>query len=562
MSSYSYTPMPYAVPPELAGQTATHHAARRHPVVIVGAGPVGLTAAIDLAQQGLPVLVLDDDDTVSVGSRAICWAKRSLEIWDRLGVAGRMVDKGVTWQTGHVFHGDEKIYSFDLLPERGHKMPAFINLQQYYVEQYLIEHLAGLGDLAEIRWKNRVIGLRQDDDGVTLEIETPDGRYALQADWVIAADGARSPLRGMLDLPFEGRVFDERFLIADIRTELDLGNERRFWFAPTFHPGESALMHRQPDNIFRVDFQLAADADPDLEVRPERVRPRVQAAIGAGVPFELEWCSIYRFRCARLQRFVHGRVIFAGDSAHVVSPFGARGGNGGIQDVDNLCWKLLRIIRGQSPAALLETYDEERGHGSDENIRHSARSTRFMTPKTAAERDFRDGVLALAHDFPFARQLVNGGRLSKPCDLAGFGLQTPAEADCAVPPGRPCPDAPLADAVGRPSWLLDHLGGMFALLHVAPSPPVLSEGFRRACEGVKLILVSPPGEVSNAPANSPDWTRLTDRDGVFAARYGGRPQATWLIRPDQHVAACFGAADEARLLAALARAGMATEARA
>jgi 3-(3-hydroxy-phenyl)propionate hydroxylase len=210
---------------------------------------------------------------------------------------------------------------------------------------------------------------------------------------------------------------------------------------------------------------------------------------------------------------------------------------------------------------LLESYDEERGHGSDENIRHSARSTRFMTPKTAAERDFRDGVLALAHDFPFARQLVNGGRLSKPCDLAGLSLQTPGAAGSAVPPGAPCPDVPLEDAAGRPSWLLNHLGGMFALLHVAPHPPVLSDRFRRACGDLKLILISPPGQNAAPAANSPDWIRLTDREGLFAARYGGAAQATWLIRPDQHVAACFAAADEARMLAALAQAGMMTEAR-
>lgn len=396
MGSYTYTRFVYHAPPELRGEAATPR-----PVVIVGAGPVGLTCAIDLATRGIPSIVLDDNDVVSVGSRAICWAKRSLEIWDRLGVGQRMVDRGVTWQIGRVFQGDREIYSFDLLPEAGHKRPAFINLQQYYAEQFLIERAAEFPDLIDLRWTNEVTNLAQDATGVVLQVATPDGPYRLRADWVIAADGARSPTRARMGLAFEGRSFEERFLIADVRMEADFPNERLFWFEPPFHPGQSALLHRQPDHIFRLDFQLGAEADPELERRPERVMRRVRAVVGQEVDVELEWCSVYSFRCARIARFVHGRVVFAGDSAHVVSPFGARGGNGGIQDADNLCWKLAMVVSGAAPPAFLKTYDEERGRGADENILASSRTTKFMTPKTPAERLFRDGVLALAAQAPF-----------------------------------------------------------------------------------------------------------------------------------------------------------------
>lgn len=554
MGSYAYTPFPYIRPPELQGCGG-----QRRPVVIVGAGPVGLTAAIDLARQGQAVLVLDAEDCVSTGSRAICWAKRTLEIWDRLGIADRMVAKGVTWKTGRLFHGAEQVYSFDLLPEGGHKMPAFINLQQYYVEEYLIDRLRDFAGLAELRWKNTVVGLQNSPSGVHLEIETPDGRYGLQAEWVIAADGARSSIRTMLGLPFEGQTFEERFLIADVRIEQEAGNERKFWFAPPFHAGQSALMHRQPDNVFRIDFQLDADIDPALELQPQRVMARVRAAIGEQIPFELEWCSIYRFRCAKLDRFVHERVIFAGDSAHVVSPFGARGGNGGIQDVDNLCWKLLRVLRGTAPAALLDSYDEERQHGSAENIRHSSRTTRFMTPKTAAERWFRDGVLALAHDFPFARGLVNGGRLSLPCSLAGLSLQTPAEEADGNPmlPGSPCADAPVQDSAGRSGWLLNRLGDRFALLHFAEAGAAMPsvQRLRQLEPEIALLMIAA------SPTNWPDWTQLIDSEGLVVARYGGRPGMTYLVRPDQHIAACFSTFDEDRLCQALVRAsGRATEA--
>ncbi|GJD48081.1 6-methylpretetramide 4-monooxygenase [Methylobacterium crusticola] len=531
---------PYVPPPELAGATG------RRPVVVIGSGPVGLTCAIDLATRGVPVVVLDDDDTVATGSRAICWAKRTLEIWDRLGVGSRMVETGVTWSVGRVFHRDRELYRFDLLPESGHRRPAFVNLQQYYVERFLIERAAAFPDLIDLRWRNEVAGLTQSRDGVRLEVTTPDGPYALEAAWVIAADGARSPTRTRMGLPFEGQRFEERFLIADVRMKADFPTERLFWFEPTFHAGQSALLHRQPDDVFRIDFQLGPDADPERERQPERVMPRVRAIVGAGTPVELAWCSVYAFRCARLERFVHGRVVFVGDSAHVVSPFGARGGNGGVQDADNLCWKLALVLAGEAPEGLIDSYDVERGHGADENILNSSRTTAFMTPKTRVERLFRDGVLALAAEAPFARRLLNAGRLSRPCSLAGSPLQTPDGVPMpgGVAPGSACPDAPVRDGAGRPGWLLDHLGGAFTLLVFAGEAcPDLA-----GCADLPRVVVGP------RPLDCPGATMLVDPDGVAAARYGAGPGTTYLIRPDAHVAARFPAPDPAGLARSLARA--------
>jgi 3-(3-hydroxy-phenyl)propionate hydroxylase len=240
----SHAPFPYQPPPELRGA-----AAERRKVLVVGAGPVGLAAAIDLAQHGIAVTVLDDNDVVSVGSRAICWSKRTLEIFDRLGVGERMVGKGVTWQIGRVYHRDQELYRFDLLPEDGHQMPAFINLQQYHVEQYLVERAAELADYIDLRWKNKAVALTSLADGVAVEVETPDGRYTIETEWLVAADGARSTVRAALGLPFEGEVFEEKFLIADVRLQADFPSDRRFWFEPSFNPGQSVLIHRQPDDI-------------------------------------------------------------------------------------------------------------------------------------------------------------------------------------------------------------------------------------------------------------------------------------------------------------------------
>jgi 3-(3-hydroxy-phenyl)propionate hydroxylase len=532
--------------------TPLPEAGRRRPVVVIGAGPVGLTCAIDLATRGVPVVVLDDDDTVATGSRAICWAKRTLEIWDRLGVGSRMVEKGVTWSVGRVFHGDQELYRFDLLPESGHRRPAFVNLQQYYVEEYLIARAADFSDLISLRWKHEVAGLTQSAEGVRLDVATPDGAYVLDAEWVLAADGARSPTRTRMGLPFPGQRFEERFLIADVRMKADFPTERLFWFEPTFHAGQSALLHRQPDDVFRIDFQLGPEADPDLERTPERVMPRVRAVVGEDTPVTLEWCSVYSFRCARLERFVHGRVVFVGDSAHVVSPFGARGGNGGIQDADNLCWKLALVLAGEAPESLIATYDEERGRGADENILNSSRTTNFMTPKTKAERHLRDGVLDLAAEAPFARALLNAGRLSRPCSLAGLSLQTPDPVPQAAGPrpGDPCVDAPVVDAAGQAGWLLDRLGGPFTLLVFAgPEAPDLGR-LPGLVPGLRCVVVA------GRPMTVPGAEVLRDAEGVAGLRYGAQPGSgpAYLIRPDAHVAARFAEVDAEQVAEALARA--------
>ena len=305
--------------------------AKRHPVIIVGGGPIGMALALDLGKRGTPCLVLDDHDGVGAGSRAICFAKRTLEICDRLGCGDPMVEKGVVWNLGRVYRDETEIYTFNLLPEDGHKRPAFINLQQPYFEKFIVEEIRRAqraGAPIEIRGRNRVAALETRADHVTIEIDTPDGAYAAEADWLVATDGANSPIRGMMGLGFEGRVFEDNFLIADIRAKADFPVERRFWFDPPFNRGQTALMHKQPDDVWRLDFQLGWDIDRKAELADAKVRRRVQAMIGDGIDFELVWTSIYTFRCCTMKDYVHGRVIFAGDSAHQVSPFGARGANG------------------------------------------------------------------------------------------------------------------------------------------------------------------------------------------------------------------------------------------
>ena len=533
--------------------------AASHPIVIVGAGPVGLSLAIDLAQQGVRVVLLDNDNTLSTGSRAICFAKRTLEIFDRLGCGERMVAKGVAWKVGRVFFKDVQIYSFDLLPDAGHERPAFINLQQYYVEGYLAERAAEL-PLIDLRWKNKVVGVEQHAGFATLSIDTPEGRYTLRAEHVVACDGSRSALRQLIGQESKGRVFHDRFLIADVKMKIDLPAERWFWFDPPFHPNQSVLLHSQPDGVWRIDFQLGWDANPIEEKKPENIIPRVKALLANSAlkdaEFELEWASVYTFACLRMDHFRHGRVLFAGDSAHGVSPFGARGANSGVQDAENLAWKLAAVVRGQGGDALLDSYASEREYAADENIRHSTRATDFITPKSDISRVFRDAVLELAKQHGFARTLVNSGRLSLPATLHGSVLNTP-DADAfegRMLPGAAAADAPVVRADGRAGWLLRELGnGFTALVSDDPNFDALAAELQAAAEAVVplcILRVTADGSARSASRH----TRLIDSEGLVAQRYDLQPGTVYVLRPDQHVCARWRKASGPSVRAALRRA--------
>ncbi|WP_298832718.1 FAD-dependent oxidoreductase [uncultured Piscinibacter sp.] len=542
LSTYTYPKFGYRRPPELSGAPA-----RRRPVVVVGAGPVGLTAAIDFAQQGLPVLLLDDDDTVSVGSRGLCYAKRTLEILDRLGCGQPIVDKGVTWNVGRTFLETEEVFRFDLVEAAGHERPGMVNLQQYYLEEYLVKRAQELPGI-ELRWKHKVTKVEPHAAGATLQVETADGSFAVEADWLVVADGARSPIRRMLGLDVEGKVFQDRFLIADVVMKADFPAERWFWFDPPFHRGQSVLLHREADNVWRIDFQLGWQADPEEEKKPERVIPRIKAMLGDEREFELEWVSVYTFQCRRMAKFRHGRVLFAGDAAHQVSPFGARGANSGVQDVDNLGWKLKAVIDGVAADALLDSYSDERVYAADENIRNSTRSTDFITPKSRVSRTFRNAVLGLARHHAFARTLVNSGRLSVPCLLTESVLNTPDEDrfEGWMVPGAPMDDAPVT-VDGRAGWLLRETAssqrGGFVLMVFGSTLPVLPA----TPLPLRVMQVFGPGQAGAAGA-------LFDSDGLVARRYDGRPGTVYLLRPDQHVAARWRSFDAPKVQAALRRA--------
>ncbi len=515
--NYNYKEFPFKTPPEiLEGIQKTY------PVVIVGAGPIGLSLAIDLAQRGIKSVLLDDNNIVSTGSRAICWAKRTLEIFDRLGVASKMMAKGITWETGRLFNGDEEVFSFNLLPDKGQKFPAFINLQQYYVEEYLIERCFQLKDYIDIRFNSEVIDHEQNKETVNVTVRCPEGDYGLKSLYMIACDGAESPTRKRMNLSFDGEVFDEHFLIVDIFMETQPFEsdrpERWFWFTPTFHEGQSALLHKQAENIYRIDLQLEEHIDKKKELDPERVKKRIKKVVKSD-NFEIDWMSIYKFKCASLDKMVFDRIIFAGDSAHVVSPFGARGGNGGMHDVDNLGWKLASILKDDTSCKILNTYNDERIEAAKENILNSSRATNFMTPKNKMAKAFRDQVLKSATSNQFSRNLINSGRLSVPFKLRGLKLDNEYRNDPLL--GSIYVDFPILDKKGNRLFLTDVMALNYNLLSFSKTK------IRFSC-GLNSIRI---GTENNENVD------FLDFEGKGLERYSGG--LNYLIRPDGYIVGIF-----------------------
>lgn len=525
---FSYEEFPFVAPPELSGNGS------RHSVTIVGAGPVGLTAALALVRQGVSVTVLEDEATLNIGSRAAGTARRSLEILDSLGAAERLVDKGVAWTKGQSYYGDKLVLDFSMPVLDNVKHPPMVNLQQCYVEQYILDELSK-SPLATVRWSSAVKAVENCGDRVKVQVATPDGDYELESDWLIACDGARSVIRSSLGLRMEGTSYEGRYIVADVRLATDLPPGRRVWFDSAGNPDSTIILHRQPDNIWRIDYQLRDDEDSDRELEPERVRSRIQTfldSVGIGGPWEIDWVSLYRAHSLSLKNYWHGRVLFAGDAAHLVPIFGARGMNGGIDDVFNLAWKLAYVVRGVAPPALLNTYTEERYFAFQENIRNANKSTKVMAPPTRGDLLMRDAVLELAVEHEFVRPLLNP-RQSAEIFLRDSSLREPGDTTVGgLAPGQVCPNikvSVMTDGTAETRYLHELLGPEFTVLvqgkadGMMPEWPATMHGL-----GLKTIYVERAGD-------TPGLCHIRDVDGAVAQAFQLMDGGAVLIRPDHHV---------------------------
>jgi 3-(3-hydroxy-phenyl)propionate hydroxylase len=523
----------YALPVFPYGRAAELDGARlHHKVAVVGGGLTGLAATCDLASRGVPVVMVDEDDTVGVrgaSSRGIVYAQKTLEIFDRLGIYERIAAKGVTWSVGKVLADDDVLYSFDAAEGSRSRQPPFINLQQFYVEWFLVDRLMTL-PAAELRWRNRVIGIAQDADRVALEVETPDGRYTLAADWVIDASGLASGIRAALGAGMAAELGEDRWCISDVRFKTTLPAERWTWAKASFNDGRAVWQHPMADGVWRLDYQMGANADPATIADPATVRERLSRHLGE-TDVEVVWVGPYGYRTQLMDCFRLGRVFFAGDVAHVMNPFGARGGNSGVQDAENIAWKLAAVLGGAAPEALLESYDLERRAAARHNIDVTTRTIRFLAPRSPFERRLRDAVLDLARRHPFARALVNTGRLSVPFLYAASPLTTGG--------GEAVPNIAITLPDGTPGALSDLLRGegaaFLVLCFPGAAPPSLPSGRAHvyACGEAAGALPAIGGE---------DVARLS------------APGEVLVIRPDQHVAARLARPDTQAVAAAIDRA--------
>ncbi len=509
MTAYRLPEFAYHPPPELRGERA------RHPLVIVGGGLAGLTLAADLASRGVRSILLDEDNTVGVrgaSSRGICYVQRTLEVMDRIGIWERIAAKGVVWSAGKTLAGDDVLYSFDLKPQSVSKQPPFVNLQQFYLEWYLVDRIVELG-LTELRWKNRVIGIEPHDDHATLTVRTPDGDYAIDADWVVAADGVNSTVRQLLHLSEHTERAPDRWCITDVRFAEKRPVERWTWVEAPFNDGRAVWQHLMADDVWRLDFQMAPDADADYVSRPDVACERVAKMLGPGVEFELIWVGPYSYRSMLMERFRHGRVLFIGDAAHATSPFGARGGNSGVHDADNLGWKLALVLGGRASDALLDTYDLERHRAADENVRITSRTGRFLRPQSAMEFLLRKAVLDLSREHAFARTLLDTGRLCVPHHYRGLATCGRGERD-----GVSLQNV----ALGGGRHLIDVLrsAGADLVAFVFGSSQSIDVG----SVPLTVVQVGEAGDVGDA-------------QGLLAQQTGTPPGGIALIRPDGHLAA-------------------------
>jgi len=506
-------------------------------VAVVGAGPVGMTLAGRLAQQGVSVVLLEQHPRhTGEGSKGLCMQRETLEIWARLGIGEAVASRGVQWNLGRTYFRNRELFQVRLSSSSRDHFPPFVNINQTEVEEMLLARLAELPEV-DLRWSHRLVGITQDANGATVRCETPEGERSLRVEYVVGADGAHSAVRHATGMGFPGHSFPDLFLICDIRARLSFPRERRFYFDPPWNPGRQVLIHPQPDDTWRIDWQVAPGTDVDAEQASGALERRVRAVIGASTDYELLWVTLYRFHQRLVERFRAGRVILAGDAAHLVSPFGARGLNSGVADAENLAWKLTVILAGRASGDLLDTYHAERRAAALENLAVTDASMRFMVPRNRLRRLVRNAILRGSLRLPQLRRLVNSGRLAQPFSYAASSIVVSEARETRIPAiGGVAPDAPCRALDGEEvTRLRDLFGKGFVALLVCDSPREAAAVAIRASRlawpaACEIVAIGTDGPLAGV-------TVLSDQDGEIRRAYGEAGPSAFLIRPDGHLAA-------------------------
>jgi len=521
--------------PWLASQ---HGPQSKHKVVIVGAGPAGMVTALELARHGVPSVLVSADLQFSQGSRAIVFTRRSMEILQQVGVAHRITENGLPWRCGNSIYRGQKVFRMETPHDPDDRFSPMINIQQQYLEEYLHDACAA-NDLIDVRWGNKLVKAEHIGGGVKAEIDTPEGPYTLETEWLVAADGGRSEIRSRMNLKLEGASFESIFVIADIRIDLPYPTERLAFFDPDWNRGNTILMHREPHGIWRVDYQLPPGETPEEALRPESLKQRIDAQLKMigfeGTPWEMDWNSVYSARTLTLPEYVHQRIVFTGDAAHLLPIFGVRGANTAFQDAQSLGWHLAFVLNGHAPEALMQNHSTERVGAAREIITEAGKSTRFMAPPSRGFRLLRDAVLSLSLTQEFVRPLYHW-RTSRPHEYSHSKLNSPCY-DNALFTGGPALGAPPQNLqLQHDDYLLDHLGGGFDLIYAANAQGVPSHIAQAVTElqqqgfPIRLIAIS-----TEAQAMASAHITLHDPQQRFKHRYAVPIGGAYLFRPDQHI---------------------------
>ncbi|EDZ97947.1 monooxygenase FAD-binding [Burkholderia sp. H160] len=508
-----------------------------------------------LARQGVRSVLIEADDSVCTGSRAICISRRSLEIFKRLGIVDGFLHKGLAWTGGRSFYRDTEVFRFAMHQDDEQSLPPMINIAQYQIEQLLLDEIERHAELIDVRWQTRVTGIEQrPQGGATLTLRSavaadPEGtNWKMDAAWVVACDGGRSTIRDLLGLKLTGTTYEGRYVIVDIELDSERATERLAYFDPPSNPGSTVLVHKQPDNVWRIDYQLRDDEDPDAAVLPENVIPRVQSLLdsmgetGAWSPI---WITIYKANALTLERYRHGSVMFAGDAAHLVPIFGVRGANSGIDDADNLGWKLACVIKGNASPTLLDSYSDERVYAARENLSYGMKSTEFMAPPTFAFDLLRTAVLGLAERHAAVRPLINPRQthaIAYRQSPLNFAAGETNAFDRGSAPGTVLPECrllkPSADGTRVAIHLTDLLEPCFTALRFDADHANDDDSWQELrntliSKGIAFNVI----DIVTTEAQTTNSLDAIDPNGRLHDMLDARAGTVYLIRPDGHVLA-------------------------